>query len=283
MAEEQKTAGCSEESCASCASAGTCTSKKVDMHEPMNMYSSIKKVIGVVSGKGGVGKSLVTASLARMMRAKGYNVGIMDADITGPSIPKMYGLHEMAVGTEQGILPCEAADGTKIMSVNLLLEDEEAPVIWRGPVIAGVVKQFWTDVIWGELDYLLIDMPPGTGDVSLTVMQSIPLTGAVVVSTPHDMVSMIVAKSINMAKKMNVPILGLVENMAYFNCDDCGKKHYIYGISHIEEIAQKYNLSVLGKLPIDPKLASLCDNGEIENFENDYLYNVANKIESWGK
>ena len=168
MAEEQKTAGCSEESCASCASAGTCTSKKVDMHEPMNMYSSIKKVIGVVSGKGGVGKSLVTASLARMMRAKGYHVGIMDADITGPSIPKMYGLHEMAVGTEQGILPCEAADGTKIMSVNLLLEDEEAPVIWRGPVIAGVVKQFWTDVMWGDLDYLFVDMPPGTGGIPVS-------------------------------------------------------------------------------------------------------------------
>ena len=219
MAEEQKT-GCSEESCASCASAGTCTSKKVDMHEPMNMYSSIKKVIGVVSGKGGVGKSLVTASLARMMRAKGYHVGIMDADITGPSIPKMYGLHEMAVGTEQGILPCEAADGTKIMSVNLLLEDEEAPVIWRGPVIAGVVKQFWTDVMWGDLDYLFVDMPPGTGDVPLTVFQSLPVDGVVIVTSPQDLVQMIVKKAYGMAKQMNIPVLGIVENYSYVKCPE---------------------------------------------------------------
>ena len=237
MAEEQKTAGCSEESCASCASAGTCTSKKVDMHEPMNMYSSIKKVIGVVSGKGGVGKSLVTASLARMMRAKGYNVGIMDADITGPSIPKMYGLHEMAVGTEQGILPCEAADGTKIMSVNLLLEDEEAPVIWRGPVIAGVVKQFWTDVMWGDLDYLFVDMPPGTGDVPLTVFQSLPVDGVVIVTSPQDLVQMIVKKAYGMAKQMNIPVLGIVENYSYVKCPDCGKEIKVFGESHIDELS----------------------------------------------
>ena len=248
MAEEQKTAGCSEESCASCASAGTCTSKKVDMHEPMNMYSSIKKVIGVVSGKGGVGKSLVTASLARMMRAKGYNVGIMDADITGPSIPKMYGLHEMAVGTEQGILPCEAADGTKIMSVNLLLEDEEAPVIWRGPVIAGVVKQFWTDVMWGDLDYLFVDMPPGTGDVPLTVFQSLPVDGVVIVTSPQDLVQMIVKKAYGMAKQMNIPVLGIVENYSYVKCPDCGKEIKVFGESHIDEIAADLNVPVLGKL-----------------------------------
>ena len=266
MAEEQKTAGCSEESCASCASAGTCTSKKVDMHEPMNMYSSIKKVIGVVSGKGGVGKSLVTASLARMMRAKGYDVGIMDADITGPSIPKMYGLHEMAVGTEQGILPCEAADGTKIMSVNLLLEDEEAPVIWRGPVIAGVVKQFWTDVMWGDLDYLFVDMPPGTGDVPLTVFQSLPVNGIVVVTSPQELVSMIVAKAVKMAELMKVPVLGLVENMSYFKCPDNGKEYRIFGESHIDEVAKIHSLPVLARVPIDPALADACDRGCIEEF-----------------
>ena len=170
-----------------------------------------------------------------------------------------------------------------MFSINLLLENDTKPVIWRGPIIANTVKQFWTDVIWEDVDYMFIDMPPGTGDVPLTVFQSIKVDAIIIVTAPQDLVSMIVSKAVEMAKKMNVPILGLVENMAYFNCDDCGKKHYIYGISHIEEIAQKYNLSVLGKLPIDPKLASLCDNGEIENFENDYLYNVANKIESWGK
>ena len=278
MAEEQKTAGCSEESCASCASAGTCTSKKVDMHEPMNMYSSIKKVIGVVSGKGGVGKSLVTASLARMMRAKGYNVGIMDADITGPSIPKMYGLHEMAVGTEQGILPCEAADGTKIMSVNLLLEDEEAPVIWRGPVIAGVVKQFWTDVIWGDVDYLFVDMPPGTGDVSLSVFQSIPLDGIIIVASPQDLVGMVVEKAVKMAEMMNVPIVGLVENMSYVACPDCGKKIYLFGEGKTAQAAAAHNLPLLAEMPIDPALASLTDAGSIEDFQGDWLKTVADRL-----
>ena len=271
MAEEQKTAGCSEESCASCASAGTCTSKKVDMHEPMNMYSSIKKVIGVVSGKGGVGKSLVTASLARMMRAKGYNVGIMDADITGPSIPKMYGLHEMAVGTEQGILPCEAADGTKIMSVNLLLEDEEAPVIWRGPVIAGVVKQFWTDVMWGDLDYLFVDMPPGTGDVPLTVFQSLPVDGVVIVTSPQDLVQMIVKKAYGMAKQMNIPVLGIVENYSYVKCPDCGKEIKVFGESHIDEIAADLNVPLLGKMPLDPAIAQMVEEEKFSEAENPYL------------
>ena len=271
MAEEQNTAGCSEESCASCASAGTCTSKKVDMHEPMNMYSSIKKVIGVVSGKGGVGKSLVTASLARMMRAKGYNVGIMDADITGPSIPKMYGLHEMAVGTEQGILPCEAADGTKIMSVNLLLEDEEAPVIWRGPVIAGVVKQFWTDVMWGDLDYLFVDMPPGTGDVPLTAFQSLPVDGVVIVTSPQDLVQMIVKKAYGMAKQMNIPVLGIVENYSYVKCPDCGKEIKVFGESHIDEIAADLNVPVLGKMPLDPAIAQMVEEEKFSEAENPYL------------
>lgn len=237
----------------------------------MNMYSSIKKVIGVVSGKGGVGKSLVTASLARMMRAKGYNVGIMDADITGPSIPKMYGLHEMAVGTEQGILPCEAADGTKIMSVNLLLEDEEAPVIWRGPVIAGVVKQFWTDVMWGNLDYLFVDMPPGTGDVPLTVFQSLPVDGVVIVTSPQDLVQMIVKKAYGMAKQMNIPVLGIVENYSYVKCPDCGKEIKVFGESHIDEIAEDLNVPVLGKMPLDPAIAQMVEEEKFSEAENPYL------------
>ena len=278
MAEEQNTAGCSEESCASCASAGTCTSKKVDMHEPMNMYSSIKKVIGVVSGKGGVGKSLVTASLARMMRAKGYNVGIMDADITGPSIPKMYGLHEMAVGTEQGILPCEAADGTKIMSVNLLLEDEEAPVIWRGPILANMVKQFWTDVIWGDLDYLFVDMPPGTGDVPLTVFQSLPVEGIVIVSSPQDLVKMIVRKAYKMAQMMKINVLGVVENYSYLVCPDCGKHISVFGESHIDEIVAELGTEVLGKMPINPLYAEAADKGAFHAVENEYLDKAVEKI-----
>ena len=244
------------------------------MHEPMNMYSNIKKVIGVVSGKGGVGKSLVTASLARRMRQQGYNVGIMDADITGPSIPKMYGLHKKAVGTEQGILPCEAADGTKIMSVNLLLEDEEAPVIWRGPVIAGVVKQFWTDVMWGDLDYLFVDMPPGTGDVPLTVFQSLPVDGVVIVTSPQDLVQMIVKKAYSMAKQMNIPVLGIVENYSYVKCPDCGKEIQIFGESHIDEIAAGLGVPVLGKMPLDREIAQAVEAEKFYEAENPYLKDV---------
>ena len=212
MSEEQKNNGCTEESCAGCAHADSCSSKKTDFLEPANKYSHIKKVIGVVSGKGGVGKSLVTASLARMAREKGYNVGILDADITGPSIPKMYGVHNKAQGTEEGIFPCTAQDGTRIMSVNLLLPDEEAPVIWRGPIIAGVVKQFWTDVMWGDLDYLFVDMPPGTGDVPLTVFQSLPVDGVVIVTSPQDLVQMIVKKACSMATQ--ILFLGLLKTTA---------------------------------------------------------------------
>ena len=207
MAEEQSS-GCSPESCSSCAHAGSCSSAKKDLKAPANPYSQVKKVIGVVSGKGGVGKSMVTASLARMMVQQGYAVGILDADITGPSIPKMYGVHGSAVGSEAGMFPCVAKDGTKIMSVNLLLEHESDPVIWRGPVIAGVVTQFWTDVMWGDLDFLFVDMPPGTGDVPLTVFQSLPVDGVVIVTSPQDLVQMIVEKAYNMAKKMNIPVLG---------------------------------------------------------------------------
>lgn len=264
---------------------GSAYKDQSNLFEKNHEKSSIKKVIGIVSGKGGVGKSLVTSMLAVEMNRKHHNVAILDADVTGPSIPKVFGVKAEIMGEAagKGFYPAKSKTDIQMMSINLLLENDTKPVIWRGPIIANTVKQFWTDVIWEDVDYMFIDMPPGTGDVPLTVFQSIKVDAIIIVTAPQDLVSMIVSKAVEMAKKMNVPILGLVENMAYFNCDDCGKKHYIYGNSHIEEIAQKYNLSVLGKLPIDPKLASLCDNGEIENFENDYLYNVANKIESWGK
>ena len=274
MPEEQNTNGCTEESCAGCAHADSCTSKKTDFREPMNMYSSIKKVIGVVSGKGGVGKSLVTASLARLMREKGYTVGILDADVTGPSIPKMYGIHEKARGTEDSILPCTAKDGTRIMSVNLLLEDESEPVIWRGPVIANMVKQFWTDVIWGELDFLLVDMPPGTGDVPLTVFQSLPVDGVVVVTSPQDLVKMIVKKSVKMAEMMKIPVLGVVENYSYVVCPDCGKKISIFGESQIDQVAAEYQLPVLGKIPVHPEYAQAADEGTFHRIKMEELKSI---------
>ena len=227
--------------------------------------------IGVVSGKGGVGKSMVTASLANLMAEKGYRTGILDADITGPSIPKMYGLHGPAQADDNGIYPPLAENDIKVMSINLLMPDEEAPVIWRGPVISGMVKQFWTDVIWGELDYLFVDMPPGTGDVPLTVFQSLPLDGIVIVSSPQDLVQMIVKKAYHMAKSMNVPILGIVENYSYLVCPDCGKKISVFGESHIEEVAGKMDLKVLGKMPIDPSLAELSDKGDFAKAANQYL------------
>lgn len=274
MAEEYNNGACSEESCAGCAHAADCESKKTDFSVPANAYSSVKRVIGVISGKGGVGKSLVTASLARMMKEKGYNVGILDADITGPSIPKMYGVHEMARGSEEGIFPCIAKDGTRIMSVNLLLEDEDAPVIWRGPVIAGVVKQFWSDVIWDDLDYLFVDMPPGTGDVPLTVFQSLPVDGVVIVTSPQDLVQMIVKKAYNMAKQMNIPVLGIVENYSYVKCPDCGKELKVFGESHIEEIAAELGVPVLGKMPIDPNIAEMVEAEKFYEAENPYLEEV---------
>ena len=278
MTEEQKTEGCSESACSSCSQAGSCSSKKVDLHEPANAHSSIGKVIGVVSGKGGVGKSLVTGSLARQMVKMGYKVGILDADITGPSIPKMYGIHEKAQGTQEGILPRIAKDGTKIMSVNLLLEDEEAPVIWRGPVIAGVVKQFWTEVMWGDLDYLFVDMPPGTGDVPLTVFQSLPVNGIIIVTSPQELVSMVVEKAVKMAEKMDVPIVGVVENMSYVACPDCGKKIYLFGEGKTAQAAAAHNLPLLAEMPIDPALASLTDAGSIEDFQGDWLKTVADRL-----
>ena len=272
MAETQNTSECTEESCAGCAHADSCSSKKTDFREPANKYSQIKRVIGVVSGKGGVGKSLVTASLARMMKEKGYKVGILDADITGPSIRKMYGIHNKAAGTEEGmIFPCTAKDETQVMSVNLLLPNESDPVIWRGPIIAGVVKQFWTDVMWGDIDYLFVDMPPGTGDVPLTVFQSLPVDGVVIVTSPQELVQMIVKKAYNMAQAMNIPVLGVVENYSYVKCPDCGKEIKIFGESHIEETAAELGIPVLGKMPIDTELAKAVEEERFYEVQNQYL------------
>ncbi|MCI8321771.1 MAG: Mrp/NBP35 family ATP-binding protein [Dorea sp.] len=278
MAEDQQQGNCSPSDCAGCAHADSCNSKPVDFRKPANQFSNIKKVIGVVSGKGGVGKSMVTASLARMMRRNGCKVGILDADITGPSIPKMYGIHEKALGDESGIFPREAKDGTKIMSINLLLENESDPVIWRGPVIANVVTQFWTDVMWGELDYLFVDMPPGTGDVPLTVFQSLPVDGVVIVSSPQDLVKMIVKKAYGMARQMNIPVLGMVENYSYLVCPDCGKKISVFGESHAEEIADELSIPLLGKMPIDAALAEAVESERFSEVENEYLAGAAEKL-----
>lgn len=276
MAEEQK--NCKPSDCAGCAHADSCSSKPQDFKKPANPHSHVNKVIAVVSGKGGVGKSMVTASLARMMKEQGFSVGILDADITGPSIPKMYGVHEAAVGDENGIFPQEAKDGTKIMSVNLLLPNESDPVIWRGPVIANVVTQFWTDVMWGELDYLFVDMPPGTGDVPLTVFQSLPVDGVVIVTSPQDLVQMIVSKAYNMARQMDIPVLGIVENYSYLKCPDCGKEMKVFGESHVDETAEKFRIPVLGKMPIDPALAEMVEEERFYEASNEYLAAAVNKI-----
>lgn len=269
MAEEKScssASSCSRESCEGCPSKQQPQSFLVDA----NKYSEIKNVVGIVSGKGGVGKSMVTASMANMLAAKGYRVGILDADITGPSIPKMYGLHGPALADDEGIYPILTDNDIKVISINLMMPDEEQPVIWRGPVIAGMVKQFWSDVIWGELDYLLVDMPPGTGDVPLTVFQSLPVDGVVIVSSPQDLVKMIVKKAYNMAKTMNIPVYGIVENYSYLKCPDCGKEIAVFGESHIDEIAAEMGLEVLGKMPIDPQFAKFAD-GSFAEASNPYL------------
>ena len=237
----------------------------------MNEYSNIRHVIGVVSGKGGVGKSFVTSSLAVLMAKAGYKVGILDADITGPSIPKMFGVHGNVVGDEKGMIPLESKDGIKIMSINLLMEDEEAPVVWRGPVIAGVVKQFWNETVWGDVDYLFVDMPPGTGDVPLTVFQSLPVDGIVIVTSPQELVQMIVKKAYNMAEMMHIPVLGVVENFSYLKCPDCGKEIKLFGESHVDETAAEMGIQVLGKLPLDPEYAKQADVEDFYNIENPYL------------
>ncbi len=256
--------------CSSC-SHSCSTKSKQDFLEPINAKSKIKHVIGVVSGKGGVGKSMVTSTLATLMQRAGFKVGILDADITGPSIPKAFGISAGVEGNDDGMFPPETSTGIKIMSVNLLLPDATAPVVWRGPVIAGTVKQFWSGTVWGDLDYLFVDCPPGTGDVPLTLFQSIPLDGIVIVSSPQELVSMIVEKAANMAKMMQVDVVGLVENMSYVKCPDCDKQIKIFGESHIEEIAQKYGYPLLAKMPIDPILATLVDAGQIEKMDVNYL------------
>ena len=260
---------CSKESCEGCPSNAKNKAGGGIAKEPMNAASNVKKVIGVVSGKGGVGKSFVTASLAAAMNRAGYKVGIMDADITGPSIPKMFGIHGQVYGTDDGMVPMETENGIKIMSINLLLDDEEAPVIWRGPVIAGVVKQFWNETVWGDVDYLFVDMPPGTGDVPLTVFQSLPVDGVVIVTSPQSLVSMIVSKAVNMARMMNVPVYGFVENYSYFQCPDCGKRVEIFGKSKLDELALQFSLPVLARLPIDPAVAASFDAGRMAQVNTD--------------
>ena len=259
--------GCSHD-CSSCGE--NCSSRqkdKSDFLKPMNKYSDIKKVIGVVSGKGGVGKSLVSCLLASKCAKAGLKVGILDADITGPSVPKSFGITERAMQDDECLLPAVTSDGIKLMSINLLLEDVNSPVVWRGPVISGVIEQFWSDVRWGELDYLFVDMPPGTGDVALTVFQSLPIDGIVIVSTPQDLVKMIVNKAYNMPKMMNVPVLGLVENMSYYICPNCNEKINIFGESKIEETAAELGVPVLAKLPINPEINKLVDAGKISEVE----------------
>ena len=248
------------------------------MHIACNEYSKVKKVIGVVSGKGGVGKSLVTSMLATAMQVKGNACAVMDADITGPSIPKAFGVKGPAMQNELGLLPAKTKTGIEVMSINLLLESEESPVIWRGPVISGMIQQFWTEVFWGDVDYMFVDMPPGTGDVALTVFQSIPVDGIVIVTTPQDLVTMIVKKAYNMAEMMNVPILGIIENMSYLECPDCGKKISVFGESKIDEVAASMNIPVLAKLPIKSKNAELVDKGAVELAEMEELNAAADKI-----
>ena len=260
----------------------TCSQKcsKESLLAPMNKASRVKHVIGVVSGKGGVGKSLVTSMLAVTMNRRGYKTAILDADITGPSIPKAFGLKVGSVtGSELGMFPAITKTGIEVMSINLLMDEETKPVVWRGPVIAGTVKQFWSDVVWNEVDYMFVDMPPGTGDVPLTVFQSLPLDGIVIVTSPQSLVSMIVEKAVNMASLMDIKVLGLVENYSYIECPDCGKIIRPYGDSHIDELSSQYGTQTLAKLPIDPELASHCDSGVIELFEGDYLESCADKIE----
>ncbi len=277
MAEENKgctNAECTKESCEGC------EQNQRSFLQETSKYNSIKRVVGVVSGKGGVGKSFVTAMLAILANRKGYSVGILDADITGPSIPKMFGITGKADSSDLGIFPALSKKGIHIMSTNLLLPEDDTPVIWRGPLLASAVKQFWTDVLWGELDYLFIDLPPGTGDVPLTVFQSIPLSGVVIVTSPQELVGMIVRKAYHMAMQMNIPVLGVVENMSYVQCPHCGEKILLFGESKLDETAAALGIQMLGKVPVDPAMAALSDAGKFEDFENDYLKDAISGIES---
>lgn len=269
--------GCNHD-CSSCSSKCDSVTEKESFLEAPHELSKIKNVIAVVSGKGGVGKSLVTSLLAVEAQRKGYHSAVIDADITGPSIPKSFGLHDKATGNEVGLFPVKSKTGIEIMSLNLLLENENDPVVWRGPVIAGAVKQFWTDVIWNDVDYMFVDMPPGTGDVPLTVFQSLPVKGVIVVTSPQELVEMIVAKAVKMAALMNIPVLGIVENFSYYECPDCGKRHSIFGESTADEMARKFGIANVAKLPINPKLAAACDKGMIELNECPEIAGISDAI-----
>ncbi|WRS27649.1 Mrp/NBP35 family ATP-binding protein [Oscillospiraceae bacterium MB08-C2-2] len=265
--------------CGSCQQDCAQRTEPADFLEKPHELSHIKKVIGVVSGKGGVGKSLVTSMLSVIMNRRGHRAAILDADITGPSIPKAFGLSEKAQGSDMGLFPVKSKTGIEIMSLNLLVENETDPVVWRGPIIAGTVKQFWTDVIWGDVDYMFVDLPPGTGDVPLTVFQSLPLDGIVIVTTPQSLVGMIVEKAVNMARLMNIPILALVENMSYVTCPDCGKEFSIFGETKAKELACQFGIGQYARIPINPSIASACDQGVVELFEGDWLESLADSLE----
>lgn len=265
--------------CSSCQSKCASADPK-SLLAPANPGSRVRRVIGVVSGKGGVGKSLVTGLMAVLMQRRGHRCAVLDADITGPSIPRMFGVHEKALGCEEGILPAETAAGTRLMSINLLLENDTDPVIWRGSLIAGTVKQFWSDVVWGDVDYMFVDMPPGTGDVPLTVFQSLPVDGILIVTSPQELVGMIVEKALKMAQLMNVPVLGLVENMSYIACPDCGKKLYPFGEGRTAEAAERYDLPLLAQIPLDAAIAGKCDQGAVEEIDAPWMAAAVEAVEN---
>jgi hypothetical protein len=273
--------GCSSGGCSGCSSASSCGASEEfeSLLVEQNQFSDIKKVIGVISGKGGVGKSLITSMLATGMMKRGKEIGILDADITGPSIPKSFGIDTKAQIDDRGIIPCKTENGIKIMSINLLLEKETDPVIWRGPVIGGVIKQFWTDVVWENVDYMFVDMPPGTGDVALTVFQSLPVDGIIIVTSPQDLVSMIVEKAVKMARMMNIPIIGIVENMSYFKCPCCNEELSIFGESDLPYISRKFGLTNVAKIPLNKNIPEMVDEGEAEKLDTDYLSDILDSIE----
>lgn len=264
--------------CSSCGA--NCSERQSESFlKSLNPYSSVKKVVAVVSGKGGVGKSLVTSLIASEMQRRGHRCAVLDADITGPSIPKSFGIREHAMGTEEYLIPVTTNSGLQVMSINLILENETEPVVWRGPVIAGAVTQFWTDVLWKDVDYMFVDMPPGTGDVPLTVFQSLPIDGVVIVTTPQDLVGMIVAKAVNMAGMMNVPVLGVVENMSYFICPDCGKQHEIFGPSSVNDVAEAFHIPHTARIPIDPAITTMVDAGEVERVGGEWISELVDSLE----
>ena len=265
--------------CSSCSEKCSEFEEEQDLSAKLNPAASVKKVIAVVSGKGGVGKSLVTSLMASEMQRRGYHTAVLDADVTGPSIPKGFGIREHAAATEEMLIPCYTTSGIQVMSVNLILENDTDPVVWRGPVIAGVVTQFWSDVYWDDVDFMFVDMPPGTGDVPLTVFQSLPVDGIIIVTSPQELVSMIVSKAVNMARMMNIPVLGIVENMSYYKCPDCGKEHEIFGKSKVAEVAAEFGIPHFARMPIDPVVAAMVDAGEVESINADALSELADSIE----